>query len=410
MTVSVLDLAEGSAQMGAKVAPSAALVDAALVRAGLATKGTLAERAKRLADYFERGEADPAGGGEVELLDCSECGYPSPKSEPACCFCGHAGEGAEEVPPDVSADPAGAERRLDAAIGRFNAFGREMVGAGWDMGNALREIHEHRLYLARREANTGQPLYRNFDEFCRDELKTTAQNARRMLDVARAFSRAQAVTVGTSKLSLVLKVTDPEAQARLLAAAPTSTVKELHEEVRRATAGEPPRETDRRGRAWSPPAPKLDVEPRQYTPTPGTRVVAIPSNPSRPGGAGEVKRHVDGGTRVEVLLDDGPTLSTFRKEEVAISAPTATSSTDAAPAKPPPKPRKRLTMVVEEGPVQVKFYARKRRPGDRRRAQTFADAPRAVYRAANGTKVTVRLHKGERGIYATLDFAEVKDK
>jgi len=313
------------------------LVKAVLVREGLPISGDPEELTGRLKKHF-------ASYPDHEMSDCSECGNGSPADDPACAFCGHSGDGDGSTLvtlPGVSeavtslGDRAEAERRLDAAIGRYGSANREMVGSGWDMGNAIREIRDGKLYLARRGAGD-QPVHRNFEEFCRRELKTNAGHVNRMIAVAENYTREQALAIGTTKLGLVLKVFDEEKRAPLLemASRPEVTVKQLAEATRQAVKDQPPR-PDRLGRK---------------------------------------------------------TAHAYRAS-AAVFPP-------AAPVAP----------FIPKASGQVLFSERRKGPGDRRRAFELTDGPVARMRCLNGTQIRIRLFKGDKGIYAKLEFSEAPDE
>jgi hypothetical protein len=374
--------------------PDGAMVDAALRRAGLNTKGTIWERAARLQEHYER---------EASILaNCSVCGFASPEALPSCAFCGHDApvKGAEgealaevEAPPvDVLADPATAERKLDAALLRYRASVREMVGAGWDVGNAAREIHEHRLYLARRDAK-GVPVHRNFAEFCAKELGKSSVHVLRMIEVAQAYSRDEAVRIGEGKLAILLRMTDEKARARLLPMAEAATHREVSEAVRETLAlgeGGAPREADRRGRKLGP-----QMKPRMEDELPNTRAEEYPpptkmGDPARP-------------------QDAKPAPTKGKKADPAKSGQSWIRGSQPKSDPPPAVEARRLTAMVEEGEHQILFYARRKTPGAKLRARTLGDHPKARFRALNGVEFTIALHQGEKGLYGKVQVREVKE-
>ena len=54
-------------------------------------------------------------------------------------------------------------------------------------------IFANRLYLQRRDAKTGKPLYETWGAFCLAELGMTGGNAYRVMDVAVNYDRATAI-------------------------------------------------------------------------------------------------------------------------------------------------------------------------------------------------------------------------
>lgn len=339
------------------------LVRAALVREGLPVDGDRDGRIERLEEHYN------SCGGDV--FDCDECGYPTPAIEgesepPPCHFCGYS-EGATEdrssvaiapsspssalALPESGPIPAGAEEQLDAAIRRYATGAREMAAAGWDMGDAAREIDERKLYLARRDRK-GQPIFRTFDDFARAELGRSGAHTRQLIRMATTYTREQAVAIGESKLSLLSRVADPEKRAALLPAAETSSLRALATKVREANVGEEPR-PDRLGR----------------------------------------KRG--------------------RRGEPKIVAPFMPRAEEPAENEAKEAPKRRITLSIEEGPHKVKLWGKKSVPtAPKRRAQTLADCPTGKLTLPNGTRISIRIGRSEGeegGLYAELTAFEVDD-
>lgn len=324
------------------------LVDAALEREGLTIVGSPEERVERLRAHYE---ALPA----VQLSDCSECGFASPAEDPACAFCGHVdAEGSTaivEAPPEVLADAKEAERELDEAIGQYVAAGQNMVGAGWDMGIQAKRILDKRLYLARRDGK-GAPVHRTFKDFCRVELSRSDNYVRELIDVASNFSREEAIRIGTSKLGVTLRVFDAKKRAPLLEMAkdPDVSLRQLREATNEVVRAQP-RRLDRNG--------QLRGRPRKLPPP--------------------------------VFPPVSPFLGQKAEEE---------------PEGEKERPRRRLTISVEEGEHQVKLWAKRRTPEDRRRARELADGPVGRLRCPNGTQIRFRILRSENGLYMKVEFTE----
>lgn len=336
--------------MNAKREPDLRLVDEALELAGQTVVGEPEERVARLKDHYEKLPDD-------QLSDCSECGFGSPIDHAACDFCGHTG-GAEVIlsPGGLGLSSEEAERKLDQAIARYAAAGRDMIGSGWDMGNAAREIRESKLYLARRGPR-GEPLYRNFEEFCRRELNRSSMDVRRMIDVSSNFTRQEAVEVGTTKLGITLRIADPERRAPLLEMArdPDVTVRQLSEATSEVAKAQAPR-ADRLGRP-----------------------------------------HGGGRKRVPIF----PPVAPFMARPAPQAEP---ASVDKA------KRPRRLSISVEEGEHQVLLYAQRTSPTDQRRAREIADKPAGRIRFLNGTQMRVILLRSEKGLFAKLEFTEAPEE
>ncbi len=366
-------------------------ISVALVKEGLAIGGTVAAMAKRLQKHFVDGAAP--------LVRCDECNGDSPDGpgyESSCPFCGSA-EPIEERPsptgaivPAAPAEivpvvdavvlPAAArrsrdaeERKLDAALDRARVYHAEAKGAGWDLGNVLREIEEGKLFLARKDAK-GVPVHSTFEKFCQAEMGVSGAWARNMIDVAKAFTREQAMALGPSKLVPMLRIAGDE-RARLLEAAPEMTSRQIAAEVK-AIAGDERRVTDRDGGT----RPHVNREGLKLG-TKKRREQHLRETPKR----------------AEPLLFPRPVEQGAKVEEKAAK-------------KGRPSPRK-LTMIAREGQVLVPLWSAKRKkPGDERRAQTIADDPKGRMRMTNGTELVFVVRMGKKGLVIDVTAAEVRDE
>jgi len=371
--------AKSAKKEGFKVEPLSQLVNDALVKHGLTTKGSLADRCANLQSWFDRDEGSGVG---HELAECSECGWASTEALPACAFCGHSAivEDEEKLAGDESSalakiaeDPVKAEQKLDRAMERVKLFTRAMAGSAWDVGAAIREIHEGRLYLARRAPGSKDPVHRTWDSFCRSELGWNPGYARTMIDIAANFTREEAMTVGAAKLGKILMVDGKQERARLLAKAPETSLRELTREVVEVASGQPPREKDRIGRS-------LGDHQR-----PG----------SNPQGAG-------------ILKANGPEYPPPQK--LVGLMPKSKGKGKATADKPVEKAEARvLTLSAQEGEHEVHFYARAKSAVGGGRAKNIADKPRARMKMLNGTEIVITLHQGEKGIFGKVIVREVEE-
>lgn len=375
------------------------LIKDALVRAGLSTKGSVLELATRLQGHLTS-EPDHVKNGSREYdcdIDAGGCGYPFPTHFATCAFCGRAAEeggsppaeGATGTPLPASAIlPAGAlalldqdeaERKLDFAVERARVFSREMVGAGWDLGNTIRTIYEQKLFLARRDAN-GQPVHPTLEAFCKAELQMSATYARQLIDVAEKFTREQAVSLGTTKLVAIARVNPGPDRERLLAEASEKSAAEIGREVRAVVAAQPPKK-DRRGQNHG-----------------GGRRMTI-------GGGHDLPN-------TEQTPAIYPPPSTFTRAPVApflseTPGEATTPSTSPAPPSVDVPPARRLTLAAEEGTYKVLMYAPRKTPHSKPRAQTLADSPKGRIKMLNDTEIVVTVGKSDKGIFVKLSFLEL---
>lgn len=250
------------------------LVDKALEENGLDRKGTIAEKVERLdAHYRNVYPADRRLDCEFDPEKGSGCGFTAPDTSKACPFCGSEDEIQDEAEvelrktnraggaPAASAEkpvvekpaekstaiapapetaPVAAEvveeqpaddaklRDLDAAVARVVEVHAQGVANYWDLGKALLPIFERQLYLQRRN-DDGSSRYRGWTQFLAGEFggQIAAGHSYRVMDVAKKFDRETAVKIGVAKLAILVRA-KPEALPRLLKAAETTSVKELH--------------------------------------------------------------------------------------------------------------------------------------------------------------------------------------
>jgi hypothetical protein len=91
----------------------------------------------------------------------------------------------------MSALAKSAESRANALLDDIVRRKNEIARAFYDIGRALGELHEKKLY--------GVLGYDTFDEMLQERGLMTGQYARRLIQVARAFDREQAQRLGAEK-------------------------------------------------------------------------------------------------------------------------------------------------------------------------------------------------------------------
>lgn len=124
------------------------------------------------------------------------------------------------------------EVALDEALSRVLEAKKAGATCYWDLGTAVRDIYDRRLYTQRKDA-AGKPLYASWDAFVKAELGMNKAHAFRVMDVSKAFSREDFMLVGVTKLSLIGTL-EPEAQQELLDKARKGLPRgQISEEVKR---------------------------------------------------------------------------------------------------------------------------------------------------------------------------------
>lgn len=449
----------------------------ALVREGQPVPkdgASLVTVAQKLQAFFEKSKGD--------LVRCDECNGLSPgdlASYPSCPFCGSSdpiehGSGALEVPVEVvdPGPPAGpivpaqvsaiAEadvRKLDDALDRARLYRQEMKGAGWDLGNVLREIEEKKLYLARRDGK-GVPVHATFEQFCEREFECSGRWARSMIDVAKEFTREQAMGLGARKLTPLLRLGAAEKQ-EMLQRLPEMTNEEVDREVAARTEGKQRRASGREGDR--PPVPTEGHKSRREA----IRAAFDEEEKRREeirdffAGASKEAREDEiaeqaaakfnlSKARVKVSLKEdarkdpkfielvakrlGTTEATVKVALRATKAertstkdlpkrvdrgyPPATdqggsveksAQRDAEKAGTAATKPKKLTVIALEGRSPVPLYARRKKPTDSERAQSLADEPQGRLRMLNGTELRFALRMGTKGLVLDVVVDESVD-
>lgn len=250
-----------------------AIVNRALKSLGIPTNGSPDDRLLRLQTH----QHDPANVPDENGVTCSRCGGYSDDRLDACPYCGEAGTEAEpktngaaaapaptsdveaeedseddeddaDDPPESAEAPKAAapeapkkkrseavkkpaaavkaelvqvprsldvsEKALDRALERVNAAHAKGAKAYWELGSAIKDIHDRKLYTQRAGVD-GKPRYKSWLQFSQEELKMSDQHASRAMNVAAAFSKDDFEKIGVSKLSLIAKLPD-DMQAEII--------------------------------------------------------------------------------------------------------------------------------------------------------------------------------------------------
>lgn len=133
----------------------------------------------------------------------------------------------------IEAEVFYSETDLDKEVLITLGLKRDLVAGHWRLGRQLNHIHSNKIWRARLDAD-GNPLYENFDKFCRSELNMSDTNAFNLMDVAKNFPEEMVAQIGTWKLGFILKA-PPEIQAKLLEKAKDgASLRNIRDEVQAA--------------------------------------------------------------------------------------------------------------------------------------------------------------------------------
>lgn len=250
-----------------------AIVNRALKALGLSKEGTFEERVERLKAWTLEPENTP----DDALVQCEVgeggCGAPNNavKFPDACCFCGKVDKNAEdaaaaapkveeepkpEKPAKAKAEPKAeapkkqkeekpakdkpapkasgrhlaavsgevvnpetevSEAALDDAIGRVRAAQVSGAQSYWDLGRAVLDIYERRLYTQRKDPKSGKPVYPSWDAFVKAELNLGFSKTHlfTLMDVSKNFDRNTLKELGVAKLQAISRLA-PEVRTEML--------------------------------------------------------------------------------------------------------------------------------------------------------------------------------------------------
>jgi hypothetical protein len=156
---------------------------------------------------------------------------------------------AELVPLQRSLDVS--ERALDRQLAAVHSAQAKGAKAYWELGNAIKEIHDRKLYT-QRAGEDGKPKYKSWLQFSQNELHMSGEHASRAMNVANAFSKDDFEKIGISKLSLIAKLPDDLQQEITEKARAGLPLAEVEREVRRLN----PRATGTRASTTSKATPR----------------------------------------------------------------------------------------------------------------------------------------------------------
>lgn len=239
---------------------SGAQLDESLKHLELPAGGEVADKIRRLANFFSRKQKELEA---AEFDVCDACGgvclleVSAPLLGEVCPYCGDGPaveEEAEEAAPprggavvvapvshvidDGAALVDGTEKDLDKAIQQVEKLKINLAKGFWEIGRVVADIHTRKLWQYRL-SDADQPIYTSFESFVRAELKMSDDQAYRHLHVYRAFTADDVRTIGVSKLKAVLTVpTGPLRDKLLLQARGGASKRQLEKAAKKASKPE----------------------------------------------------------------------------------------------------------------------------------------------------------------------------
>lgn len=372
----------------------------------LEVSGTSETKASRLERYL----VENAGGHKIAECDC---GGRSPVNLSRCPFCGDESP-VEDLPPVVDGKKPGAivvaptpedddakalasaqglqpsvdeVRDLDTRVARIKEMGMKFHAAAWDLGEEIRQVHEKKLWLHRRDA-AGAPVHRTFETFVQEEIGISRGTAYKHMEVAKAFTRPQVLALGISKLKLLVQLPEGAERQQLLLAAPDMSKRTLGAAVAELVGPGKPTPDD------SEEEEDEDEDDVVLAPSEGSSATQAAQGSKPTTRAAAPSSSVYGGKAVAPLKPG---------EQIR---PGGTND----PLGAIPKPQL-VTVTMRPEEFQMQFFAKPLAKGRKkeRRAMDLTDLPVGDHTFENGAKLRIRLRKGEKGIYAICEFLKGED-
>jgi hypothetical protein len=138
-----------------------------------------------------------------------------------------------------------ASAELTVGMSRVREAQVRGVECMWDLGHALFQIYEAKLYTQLTKGNDGTPVYDSWTKFCRKEFGIDPRYGFKLMDVSASFTKEQVSRIGVSKLTMLVRVPE-EKREELMARAADTPKSKVAEEVAKL-AGGTVRETGRNG-------------------------------------------------------------------------------------------------------------------------------------------------------------------
>lgn len=250
------------------VSPREDLIAAALDHYEVAHGADVAENVAKLRDASAAvAEANPDA-----CVNCDNCGDFSEESVfDICPFCGHNG-GVVESPAPAAAETSAAEETASEpapvaavvvpsadAVGeltrrteRVRGLMRDMAGNGYDLGLELAEIHGGDLWKA--------GGFDSFKAYCSGAAGVSHTLAYQLIEVATKTKREDFLTVGQTKLAIVVRAPESERAELLDAAKKGETAAKLQDRAKTARANAKAKASGKPAPAAKAPAQTAEVK------------------------------------------------------------------------------------------------------------------------------------------------------
>jgi hypothetical protein len=128
-----------------------------------------------------------------------------------------------------------ASEPLKRGINRVKELQLQGIECMWEMGRTIFEIYEKKLYMQMHRED-GKAAYDNWSKFCSNELQIGAAYSYKLMDVAVNFDKKTMLTVGVTKLSMLLRVPE-SAREELVTKAAATPRTALAKEVAQLASG-----------------------------------------------------------------------------------------------------------------------------------------------------------------------------
>lgn len=353
-------------------------------------------------------------------------GAPAPASAPA------AGPKAASAMVVAGEGPAGTSADLDASVARCRTLHEAAVGNIYDLGGELRRIFTEKLFLRRAAPETGVPVYESWTAFVATELEDvcTVQYSYTLMQIVRAFPRELVLRHGAKKLSLLLRVKDPDLQHELEGKLATEgmTIEQLQTRVTeavgtgQASVGRPQIEGGRGVRGQG----NLDGRPVELSDAEAAAkrrrgVASGDEEEGKPPSSTISQEDLDG--IQQDGLDSLPEPPAGKPKAGAapvgkagsthpFDVPDGKGKKGAVPPAPvaPPAEQKMCTVTLEYGKKKHAALARPVKKGaEPKQAKRLADDPWFEEELPNGVRLVVKMVAGKKGIEFIREFLPAKD-
>lgn len=104
---------------------------------------------------------------------------------------------------------------FDVAVHELRVFRSGLQRGWWLLGRKLAEVEWSGVWKLR-TTGAGTPTYKKFEDFCMKEVGFTGETVKNAIDISKRFSEEEVLSLGPSKLLLVLRAPTADGGAALL--------------------------------------------------------------------------------------------------------------------------------------------------------------------------------------------------